>query len=74
MKIRPVGDEYFHADVRKNEHDKSKGLFRNFANAQYSNVLRCCFITIFVGFRLLCFSRQQTLYEMCYFHTVLHCI
>ena len=33
MKIRLVGAELFHADVRTDRHDEDNGRFRNFVNA-----------------------------------------
>jgi hypothetical protein len=52
----------------------------NFANApkkQHVSRVMCldaALLLILVGFRLLCFFRQQTHYEMCKIHTVLQCI
>jgi len=77
MKIRPIGAEFFYADERMNEHDRAKGRFFAILQKHLNrNLSVMCWnvalLLIFVGFRVLCFSTQQTLYEMCNIHIVLH--
>jgi len=38
MKIRPVVDDFFHADGRTVRHDAANVAFRNFAKSAYKHI------------------------------------